>query len=80
MDDLLDDPADVAVALGEVERAQLGGVLVQIRVRLELLRGRAIVSGVPPECSEIRTMACERLCALITRPMVYLRVSSASVQ
>jgi hypothetical protein len=36
VDDLLDDAADVAVALGKVERPELGRVLVVVRVRLEL--------------------------------------------
>ena len=37
VDDLFHDTADVAIALGEVEVAQAGGVLVVMGVRLELL-------------------------------------------
>lgn len=41
VDDFFDNAADVAVALSKVERAQLGRRLVVVRVRLELLDGRA---------------------------------------
>jgi len=40
VDDLLDHPADVAVALCKVEVAETGGVLVMVGVRLELDIGR----------------------------------------
>ena len=42
VDDILDDTLDVAVSLGVVHRAELGGALAMERVRLE--RGTATLS------------------------------------
>lgn len=71
MDNLLHDTTDITITLGKVEVTQTGGVLVQMSVRLELEdRNKTLIIGSYAEYLDIRTIACERLCALITRPIV----------
>lgn len=47
VNDLLYDALDVAIALREVEGAELGGGLVVVGVRFELFEGQASISCLP---------------------------------
>lgn len=67
VDDLLHDSTDVAISLGEVEGTETSGSLVEMGVGFELDKE----SGSASSAIQIeRTMACERLWALMTLPMV----------
>lgn len=71
MNDLLYDALDVAIALREVEGAELGGGLVVVGVRFELFERRAKLQyNVHHAERRERTIACDRLCARMTLPMV----------
>lgn len=69
MDNFLDYPANVAIAFSIVESAKFSGRLIMVGVGLELY---AEMKTNSLQRSEKHTMACDRLCALITRPIAYL--------
>ncbi len=70
MNDLLYDALDVAIALREVEGAELGGGLVVVGVRFELEEQRAELQYYVRRADRVeRTIACDRLCARMTLPM-----------
>jgi len=66
-----DNTANVSVALSKVEGPKLGGCLVVVGVCFELEGEGCSVTGEIGD-SVRRTIACDRLCALMTRPIVYL--------
>lgn len=73
MDDVLDNSADVTVTLSEIEVTETGGVLIEMSVRLEL---EDMARCVRTHCHCTinwfeHTMACERLCARMTRPIAF---------
>lgn len=70
MNDLLYDALDVAIALREVEGAELGRGLVVVGVRFELFEQRAKLQYHVSRADKMeRTIACDRLCARMTLPM-----------
>lgn len=71
MNDVLDNSANVTIALSEIEVTELGGVFVVVGVRFELNENVRFGSSKGVELKVGRTMACERLCALITRPISF---------
>lgn len=68
MDDLFDYSADVTVAFCIVEITQTGGLFVVMGVRFELAN-KLLMNGLFSK-GEKHTMACERLCVLMTRPIL----------
>lgn len=69
MDDLLHNTTDVAIPLSEIEVAEAGGGLVVVGVRFELEKSSELEVDPAATKTAGHTIVCERLCALITRPM-----------
>jgi hypothetical protein len=69
MDDLLHNATDVAISLSVIERTELGRCLVVMGVRFKLAAKTSVYVKVLMNNAG-RTMACERLCARITLPIV----------
>jgi hypothetical protein len=70
MNNLLHNATNVAVSLSIIERAELGRCFVVMGVRFELAARKTSSDGGALMDNPGRTMACERLCARITLPIV----------
>ena len=68
MDDFLHNTTDVTIALSEIEVAETGRVFVVVSVGFELIP--LLVERMKYANKRGLTIACDRLCARITLPIV----------